>query len=286
MPRWRPQPDLIDSGTRLLKRLGFFVSPVFYGMDRIPEDRPLLLVGNHTLMGLWDAPFLWAELYQRKGIFPRALGDHTHFAVPGWRELVTAMGVVDGTRDNCGRLMGEAEVLLVFPGGAREVAKRRGEKYKLIWKDRLGFVKMALQHGCTIQPFSSLGADDAWDIVMDADDLLRHPLFGPAVKRMGLRHDVIPPLVRGAFGPLPRGERLYFYFGKPIQTGHLQGLQDDDEACRALRDQVRAEVQHGIDWLQLRRAEDPHRKLLPRLRHLLGIPPGRMLEGGGSGPKG
>ncbi len=239
--------------------------PLFRGLEHIPEERPLLFVGNHTLFGVLDVGFLWAELYEQKGIVLRGLGDHLHFQLPVWRDLVSAFGAVDGTRENCAALMRAGETVLVFPGGAREVAKRKGERYKLVWKERLGFARLAARHGCTIVPFSAIGVEDAFDIVYDADDLFASPL-GAVLKKLRVRRDAVLPIARGVGGtPLPRPERLYFQFGAPIPTASLTTSYEDDAAMRALRDRVRGAVQAGIDELLELRERDPDRALLPRL---------------------
>lgn len=238
------------------------VAPKFIGMERVPDDRPLLFVGNHTLYGVLDIGFLWSELYRKKGIFLRGLADHAHFRIPVWRDLMAHWGAVDGNRENCAALMDHGETILVFPGGAREVAKRRGEEYQLIWKERVGFAKMAVAHQCTIVPFASVGVDDAFEIVLDANDILDSPVGG-LLKRLNVREDFIPPLARG-LGPmmLPRPERFYFEIMPPIPT---RGLGDDEESIRALRDEVKASVERGLDNLMALRERDPKRKLGPRL---------------------
>ncbi|OBI52975.1 hypothetical protein A5706_23045 [Mycobacterium sp. E796] len=65
----------------------------------------------------------------------RALGDHAQFKMPGWRDLFTSVGVVEGTRANCAEPMQRGELILVFPGGG-EVIKRKGECYRLCFKWR------------------------------------------------------------------------------------------------------------------------------------------------------
>jgi 1-acyl-sn-glycerol-3-phosphate acyltransferase len=240
-------------------------SPVFDGMEDVPDSRPLLFVGNHTLYGIFDIPFLFAELYERKGIFLRSLGDHGHFKVPGWRTFLSMFGTVDGTRETCARLMREGECILVFPGGGREVAKRKGERYKLIWKNRLGFARLAIEHGCTIVPFSAVGVEHAFDIVADADDIMRSPL-GKLFRRLGIREDIIPPIVRPAGGAaLAVPPRLYFRIAPPIRTDEYKGHHTDEATCRALRDRVQAAVQEGIDLLLEKRERDPDRSLTARL---------------------
>lgn len=263
----------IERVARLVAPLERLAAPLFVGMDNIPEDRPLLFVGNHTIYGLFDVPFMYLGLHRQRGIFLRALGDHIHFKVPLWSDLLARCGVVDGTRENCGALMQAGECVLVFPGGAREVAKRKGERYTLVWKERLGFVRMAVRHGCSIVPFSALGADDAFDILLDADDLMRSPL-GRLLAKLGIRSDVMLPIARGLGPtPIPRPERLYFRFGAPVETRSLAGQESDSEACRAVRAQVSAEIEAGLAELMEFRETDPDRALLPRLRAALDMTP-------------
>lgn len=267
----RPEPESVERGLSLLRPLRMVVDPVVIGAERIPDDRPLLLVGNHTIFGVLDVPFLYAELWDRLRIYPRALGHHLHFTLPGWKELVGLLGVVDGTRENCAALMRAGEVLLVFPGGAREAVKRKGERYALMWKRRLGFVRMALAHGCTIVPFAALGADDAFDVIMNPEEVEGTQL-GQFLRGIGLPRELLPPLVRGIGPtPLPRPERLYFQFCEPIPTRELQGREHDDEVCLELRDRVRDAVRGGIEQLREHRVRDPERAWLPRLNRTLQI---------------
>ena len=39
------------------------------------------------------------------------------------------------------RALSKGKNVLLFPGGGREVVKRRGEMYKLLWKDEVDFVR-------------------------------------------------------------------------------------------------------------------------------------------------
>jgi 1-acyl-sn-glycerol-3-phosphate acyltransferase len=262
-------PALMDGAKKLFAPLRLVMSPKFIGIDRIPDTRPLLFVGNHTLYGMLDVPFLFMELYDKKGIYLRGLGDHLHFKVPKWGTFLRRFGVVDGTRENCARLMERGESILVFPGGAREVAKRHGEKYKLVWQERLGFARMAIAHGCTVIPFASVGVEDALDIVVDAEQMLATRV-GRTLRRLGLREDLMLPIARGLGPtPLPRPERLYFAFGEPIATDGYESCANDDVACRDLRDRVRAAIEAGLAELKEIQRVDPHRALLPRLTRAL-----------------
>lgn len=261
----RPNRVEVQVARRLLAPWRWLTAPRFSGLERVPTDRPVLFAGNHTTFALLDAPFLLLGLHDHLGILPRTLGDHLHFRVPGWRTVVERFGVVDGTPDNVRALMRARESIVVFPGGAREVFKRRGERYTLAWGRRTGFVRLAVEFGYPIVPFAAVGADDAWDILLDADDLLASPL-GPFISRLAPRADVIPPVVRG-LGPtmIPRPVRFYFDFAAPVETAALAGRQGDDDLCFAVREVVRRAVDDGLVRLLVEREHDPDDALLPRL---------------------
>jgi 1-acyl-sn-glycerol-3-phosphate acyltransferase len=255
----RPSERTLRLAYQTVRPLEHLASPVFEGLERIPSERPLLFVGNHTLFGVLDVPFFFAKLYFDHGIFLRALGDHAHFKVPFWGSLLEKFGAVDGTPAICSQLMANGEAILVFPGGGREVAKRKGERYQLIWKNRIGFARLAIQHGCTIVPFSSLGVEEMFDIVLDGNDVLRTPV-GAYARKLGLREEFLMPLVT----PPRSFERFYFHIGEPIPTRHYAG-NASREACHELRDRTRAAVERGLVSLEHRRARDPQRHLGARL---------------------
>lgn len=257
----RPTTDAIAPIVKILSPLRQLIRPKFYGIEQVPEHRALL-VGNHTLYGVLDILLLYAELCESE-IVPRALADHAHFRVPGIRQLMTAGGAVPGTRANTRELMGRGELILVFPGGGREVTKRKGEQYQLIWKNRLGFAKMAIENGYPIVPFASVGTEHSMDIVMDADN----PLMAPAraLFKAVLGTPDTPPIVRGiGLTPIPRPERLYYWFGEPIPTDSYGGVADEANS-RAVRSRTSSAVEAGIEFLLAERERDPGRSVVNRL---------------------
>ena len=232
-------------------------SPVFHGLENIPDERPLLFVGNHTLYGLIDIPLLFDEIWNRRRILLRGLADRGHYQIPVWRDLLTSVGAVLGTRENCATLMRNGEAIVVFPGGAREVFKRRTEKYKLLWKERLGFAKIAVEHGCTVIPFASVGVEDAYDILLDKDDYLATPL-GRLAAWLGMREDAMMPIARGIGPtPIPRPARIYFRILPPIHTGTYGGAAGGADAAMDLRDRTHDAIERGIAELRDEQGHDP-----------------------------
>jgi 1-acyl-sn-glycerol-3-phosphate acyltransferase len=238
--------------------------PVLIGLENVPENGPFLLVGNHQLLAIQDLPTLVRELERRRGIRVRGMADHFHFTVPLWRGLVERWGAVPGTRENCMALLEAGEAVLVFPGGAREVYKRRGEEYRLLWGERMGFARMAIQARCPIVPFAGIGGEDQFRVLLDVDSKAALPVRA-LVRRLAGRDDVGTLLVRGS-GPvgLPGTGRLYFHFGAPISTVGWNGRADDLHALGECRDVVKAAVERGIAQVLALREQDPGRRLLPR----------------------
>jgi 1-acyl-sn-glycerol-3-phosphate acyltransferase len=256
-----PTKDDVAAALRAMKPLRKVIKPKVYGIDNVPTERALL-VGNHTTLGV-DTPLMLAELWER-GRMVRSLGDHLHFKIPGWGEALTRLGTVDGTRENASELMRRGELVMVFPGGAREVNKRKNEQYKLVWKNRLGFARLAIQHGYPIVPFASVGAEHGIDIVLDNESPLLAPVQFFVEKVLGTPD--CPPLVRGVgLSPVPRPERHYYWFGELIDTSEFKGQEADDNAARKVRERTAAMIEHGIELLLAEREADPNRSVVGRL---------------------
>lgn len=226
--------------------------PTFTGFENIPAHRPLLFVGNHTLYGVLDSPHLYFALYRQANIRLRALGDHAHWKMPGWRQLISRFGAIDGTRENCAAAFEDGECVLVFPGGAREAFKSERDRYKLLWGDRVGFARMALRHGAWIVPFASLGADEIFDEALDIEEVRRHPV-ARALAELGIRPDLLPPIPRRV---VPRPERLYFHFCPAVDPATWAHL-DEDTAAAEIRDHTKAAIEAGLDELHAKREADP-----------------------------
>ena len=240
--------------------------PRIDGFGNLPEDGRYLLVGNHTTLGLFDVPFLVLDIHARTGVLVRSLGEHQHYRVPVWRDLLSHFGTISGTRENTRRLMRDDQAVLVFPGGGREVSRRRGDHYPLVWRERIGFARLALEFGYPVVPFSMIGVDDMWDVVVDADDRLMAPARALAA-RLDIEPDLLFPVVRGLGPtPLPRPQRIYGRIAAPIDARAFGSRWDDAAGAARLRDAVRDGVREGIADLQREREADPARHLVPRLQ--------------------
>lgn len=268
-----------EESLRLLSPLRALVAPVVRGAENVPDgavkERGVLFVGNHTQFGLYDLPFLMYELYLR-GHKVRGLAHPEHWQGPQGA-LFNRFGAVKASPLAAYKLLRQRESVLLFPGGGREVNKLKGEKYKLIWKDSPDFVRLASKLDCTIVPFASVGGDDAFDLALDTEELLRNPILGPlaagTLERFapGLDpREALFPVTRGPLGlpslvPIPRLERLYFKFMPPIEAADVLCSLDNEDSCMDTYQQVKSSIEHGLRELLQEREVDRERELGPRI---------------------
>ena len=259
----------------MLRGLRWYFDPEFLHLERASRRRPTLFVANHSVWNVFDAMLFADALYRERGIVLRPLSDRGHFKVPLWRDLLIQQGSVLGSRENCAALMRQGENVLVFPGGAREVFKRKGESYRLLWKERYGFVRLAIEHGYTITPYATVGAEESLDVILDAGDYMRSPV-GRYLAASGFaeRHlrggEELPPVVRGlGLTPLPRPEKMYFVVGKPIDMRPYRGRHEDPGTLRRVRDRVARQLERLIAEGRDHRSRDARAGIVRRMMNRL-----------------
>ncbi|KAI8467306.1 MAG: alpha/beta-hydrolase [Monoraphidium minutum] len=203
-------------------------------------------------------------------------GGQANFA-----SLLSTYGAVPVSAFAMHRLLANGDSVLLYPGGAREAFKRKGEAYQLIWPEKEEFVRMAAKFGATIVPISAVGADEGVTQLLDIGEVAalqrqlpswlggRDPDAAasriPAARRgvnatMADTESFGLPLIAPA---VPK--RFYFLFGAPIET--TPALASDREACQRLYRGVKGAVEGGMGYLLRKREADPYRELLPRLAY-------------------
>jgi len=142
------------------------------------------------------------------------------------------------------------------------------ESYKLFWPeaDEGGdFARVAARFNATIVPVAAVGAEEGFEMLLDADELLALPFLGPRVAKSAASTPVGRPgerFVSPVSVPKLPG-RYYFLFGEPIPTGGVDAA--DREACAALYTKVQAELEESLRYLLTKRDTDPYREVMPRL---------------------
>jgi len=239
-----PSLSLCDS---LMKPYSQLFRSEAVGLERVLRDRPSFFVMNHSLLGL-EMPCFVHLVYRESGIFLRGLADHFHWLGPHG-PLLRAFGAVDGTRANVDVLQAAGASILVYPGGGAEIMKSsKVERYTLMWKERLGFARMAIKGGYPVQPCACVGTEDMLDIIADLP-----------ISFLKVGTPTLPVAVPNSL------QKMYFWFGDPIPTEQYNGDHDNTEFAKELRDKTKVAIEQGIAELKQRQASDPDRFVMGRL---------------------
>ncbi|MBK6310783.1 MAG: 1-acyl-sn-glycerol-3-phosphate acyltransferase [Candidatus Microthrix sp.] len=137
-------PELLRRLLPVLDRHG----PGLWARERVPEDGPFMVVGNHS--GGVYMPDFWAflsEWIRRRG--PEApivpVGYDFVFSLPGLGGLARRLGVVPASQKRASELLEAGHPILVYPGGDSEVYRPWTERYRVDLHGHAGFVRLALR---------------------------------------------------------------------------------------------------------------------------------------------
>lgn len=157
-----------------------------YGLENIPKTGPALLIFFHGAIPA-DGYFLHSKVFMSTGRQAHFVVDNFLFKFPWYKFYSECMQTFPGTVDSCVDILKEGNLLMIAPGGTYE--GQFGDKnYKMLWRNRMGFAKVALQAGVNIIPFFSTNIQEAyrpvgwfesfWEKIYLKTRLPLAPLFG------------------------------------------------------------------------------------------------------------
>jgi 1-acyl-sn-glycerol-3-phosphate acyltransferase len=207
------------------------------GLGNIPDDAPVLLVGNHSGGNMTPDTIVFTLAFNTYFGVERAFYQLAHnlvLSMPGLGSL-RKFGTVAASPENARKALDSGAALLVYPGGDYEVHRPIWERNRVDFNRRKGFIRLALEQNVPIVPVVSIGGQEtalflsrgerlarllaldrlfrlkvlpisiALPWVINVGDLLGHvPL--PAK----ITIETLPAIdVRGEFGPDPDVDAVY-----------------------------------------------------------------------------
>lgn len=231
----QPHPQLVRAVRPIIRALSAMHLARVEGADNIPKG-PAILVGNHGVLG-YESPIFFERVLEVCGRLPVGLADRWFFRVPVLRDLLVRLGGAYGDMNNGLSEFSRGNLVVVYPGGVREVLKETRDKYRLLWERSLGFAIMALRARVPIVPFAAAGVDDTFEIV--------RKLEGSGDLLMGDQKYDLPILG----STLPKPVPLWFRFGNPIAVNDDASNARDPEHIRELHQRVWTDTQALVDGL-------------------------------------
>jgi 1-acyl-sn-glycerol-3-phosphate acyltransferase len=131
-------------------------------LGNIPEDEPVLMVGNHSGGNLTPDTFVLTLAFSTYFGVERPFHQLAHNLVMAspYARLLRSGGTVAASHENSRRALESDAALLVYPGGDWEVHRPSWERNRVDFAGRKGFIRLALEAGVPIVPVVAVGGQE------------------------------------------------------------------------------------------------------------------------------
>lgn len=165
-----PKADLDERDTDYIRESlpGLWMLASFYfraevrGLDRIPAEGGVLLVGNHSGGNLTPDTHVFTLAFTTFFGVERRFFQLAHnlvLSMPGLG-MLRKYGTVAASHENAEKALDTGAALLVYPGGDYEVHRPSWESAKVDFNRRKGFIRLALAKDVPIVPIVSIGGQE------------------------------------------------------------------------------------------------------------------------------
>ncbi len=211
----------------------FYFRAEVRGLENIPAEGPVLLVGNHSGGLVIADTFVFSQhFYDHFGtgrIFHQLAHDLV-FKTPGMRIMAERYGTVPASPENMARALERDAALLVYPGGDHETFRPSWESDRIDFANRTGFVKLALKHRVPIVPIVSIGGQET-ALFLGQGRRIASALRLDRLARLKVFPGVLGPPFGGTIldfpGRLPLPAKISIRVLKPIDLRERLGREPD-----------------------------------------------------------
>ncbi|TFK19942.1 DAGAT-domain-containing protein [Coprinopsis marcescibilis] len=197
----------------------------------LPPDRPYLfgyhphgIIGTGAFVTFATQASGFAEAYP--GINPRLLTLTTNFQMPFYRDILLALGICSVSKESCSNILksGPGAAITIVVGGAAESLAAHPGTADLTLRKRLGFIKVAIQHGADLVPVFSFGENDIYQQMPNEKGTTVYALQRKFQSMFGFTL----PLFHGRgllnynIGLMPYRRRIVVVIGRPIHVTKME----------------------------------------------------------------
>jgi 1-acyl-sn-glycerol-3-phosphate acyltransferase len=172
-------PDYIrETLPRLWMLASLYFRAEVRGLQNIPEEGPVLLVGNHSGGNLTPDTHVFTLAFSTYFGVERRFHQLAHnlvLSMPGLGWL-RKYGTVAATPENAQRALDVGAALLVYPGGDYEVHRPTWDSAKVDFGGRKGFIRLAKERKVPLVPVVAIGGQETALFLSRGEGLAK--LFG------------------------------------------------------------------------------------------------------------
>ena len=235
-------PDFIRAqlpGMWLLASLYFRAE--ITGLDRIPEDGPVLFVGNHSGGNMTPDSLVFMLAFNTYFGVERPIYALAHALVTSWPVIGNAArrwGIVTAGHRNAQEILERGACVLVYPGGDVETHRPWTARNEIRFDGRKGFLKLARDAGVPIVPVVATGGHETYLPLTDGRWLARALKLDRLARLKVLPISLALPWginIGDFFGHLPLPAKIRVEVLEPIDVQATFG-DDDDAGYRYVTD--------------------------------------------------
>ena len=220
------------------------------GFERVPEDRPVLFVGNHSGGNMTPDSLVFVLGFNTYFGVERPLYALAHSLVTSWPlvgRVARKWGIVTAGHEAATAALGSGACVLVYPGGDVETHRPWTVRHEIRFAGRRGFLRLAREAGVPIVPVVSSGGQQTFLPLTDGARLARTMRLDRLGRLKVLPISLALPWglnVGDLFGHLPLPVKIRVEVLPPIDVAERFG-DDDDRAY----DYVTARMQETLEAL-------------------------------------
>src|SRR3954463_2899421 len=140
----------------------FYFRADVQGLEKIPAEGPVLLVGNHSGGNVTPDTLVFTLAFATWFGVERRFFQLAHNLVPAMPGLGTLRnyGPVTASHENARKALETGAALLVYPGCDYEVHRPSWESAKVDFNGRKGWIRLALDNDVPVVPLVSIGGQE------------------------------------------------------------------------------------------------------------------------------
>src|SRR5205823_3751871 len=146
------------------------------GLDNIPDEGPVLLVGNHSGGNTSPDTIVFTLAFSSFFGVERRFHQLAHnlvLASPGIGSFLRKYGTIIASHENAEVALDAGAAVLVYPGGDWEVHRPSWHSDRVDFAGRTGFLKLAIRTGVPIVPVVSIGGQESLFVLTRGEALAR-----------------------------------------------------------------------------------------------------------------
>ncbi|ODQ86602.1 lysophospholipid acyltransferase family protein [Mycolicibacterium holsaticum] len=219
------------------------------GLDRIPVEGPVLLVGNHSGGNVPPDTFVFTLAFCSYFGVERPFYQLAHNLVVSAPPLASLrkFGTVAANHENAQLALKSGAALLVYPGGDYEVFRPSWERNRVDFGGRKGYVRLAREAGVPIVPVASVGGQESVLFLSRGQWLAKLLRVDKMFRLKSVPIAIAPPwglVISDLAGHIPLPAKIAVEVQEPITAEEVLGADDD-----VIHDKVIDSLQAGVDRL-------------------------------------